>query len=70
MEVTRYIFQSPYSNQVQIGKPDTTTSQDKGGDMPQIIESTSKAANKASAFEDSQTKGVTPKVEGSLDIYA
>jgi hypothetical protein len=26
MEVTRYIFQSPYSSQVQIGRPESGTS--------------------------------------------
>jgi len=26
MEVTRYLFQSPYSSQVQVGKPETSTS--------------------------------------------
>jgi hypothetical protein len=25
MEVQRYIFQSPYSNQVQLGQPDPTS---------------------------------------------
>jgi len=26
MQVSRYFFQSPYSSQVQLGRPDTTTS--------------------------------------------
>lgn len=41
MEVTRYIFQSPYSNQVQVGKPDVSSAQETKGEEPQIIQQSS-----------------------------
>lgn len=70
METTRYIFQSPYYNQIQIGKPEVTASKEKGDGGSQIIQSTNKVANEASSFKASQIKEVTPSVESNLDIYA
>ncbi|MEK6659851.1 MAG: hypothetical protein AABY36_09245 [Campylobacterota bacterium] len=70
METTRYIFQSPYYNQIQIGKPEVTGSKEKGSGDSQIIQSTNKVASDAAVFKASQIKEVTPSVDGNLDIYA
>jgi len=70
METTRYIFQSPYYNQIQIGKPDASASRAKESDTSEIIQSTNKVANEASALKATQTREVTPRVDNNLDIYA
>ncbi|MCW8895575.1 hypothetical protein [Sulfurimonas sp.] len=74
MQVTRYLFQSPYSNQIQIGRPDTSSSTKQSG-----IENDSglqKAANQslqnAEAFKATQIQEVKPAVSSNslLDTYA
>ena len=70
MNVERYIFQSPYSSSVQIGRPDPSSKKEDLG-----IES-SKIPNQtlqdAKTFAASQVNEVTPTVESSqlLDVYA
>ena len=75
MEVTRYIFQSPYSNQVQIGTPDATSSQEtKSEDFPSAATGQKQLSEipalKPVQTEKSTDSKVTPKVESSLDTYA
>ncbi|MDO8453337.1 MAG: hypothetical protein Q7S59_02055 [Sulfurimonas sp.] len=67
MEITRYLFQSPYSNQVQIGKPDVVALK---GDA-ELPKSTNEALKNAENFKATQIKEVTPKVDSkeALDIY-
>jgi hypothetical protein len=78
MEVTRYIFQSPYSNQVQVGKPDMSSAQETKGEEPQIIQqSAGKRLADIPVPKPVQTQESTaaeptlePEVEGNLDTYA
>lgn len=78
MEVTRYIFQSPYSNQVQVGKPDVSSAQETKGEEPQIIQQPSGkqlgdvAVPKAAQTQASTPSQATPEpvIEVSLDTYA
>jgi len=73
MQVNRYIFQSPYSNQVQIGRPDPslsieqTTSENTSG----LMESTNTSLQNAQSFQATQTSEVTPTVtnDSLLDVY-
>ncbi|PHR55765.1 MAG: hypothetical protein COA44_09930 [Arcobacter sp.] len=43
MEVTRYIFQSPYSSAIQVGRPDPTVSSQN--DSQEAVDALSKAGN-------------------------
>jgi hypothetical protein len=78
MEVTRYIFQSPYSNQVQVGKPDVSSAQETKGEEPQIIQQPSgKQLSDIPVPKAAQTQADTPSqttpepvIDGSLDTYA
>ncbi len=67
MEITRYIFQSPYSSQIQIGKPDSLTLKGDG----ELSKSTNESLQKAESFKATQIKEVAPKVDSKtfLDIY-
>lgn len=69
MQVTQYLFQSPYSSPVQFGRVDPT-SKDSSQDNTQLLSSTNETANKAQAFKSTQTKEVAPTVTGLLDVYA
>lgn len=69
MQVTRYLFQSPYSSPVQFGRVDPS-SKDSSQDNTKLLNSTNETANKAQVFESTQTKEVTPTVSGKLDVYA
>lgn len=69
MQVTRYLFQSPYSSPVQFGRVDPS-SKDSSQDNTKLLNSTNETANKAQIFESTQTKEVTPTVSGKLDVYA
>lgn len=73
----QYVFQSPYSSQVQIGRLDTTTSSEQSttNTTEQAQTNTtneSKNFTDSKAFQETQTKEV-PAVENSnnlLNIYA
>ncbi|MFT7860526.1 MAG: hypothetical protein ABXS93_06290 [Sulfurimonas sp.] len=71
MQVTQYLFQSPYSSPVQFGRVDPTTKEDSQEDQ-QLLSTTNETANKAQNFQSTQTKEVTPTVSSGneLDIYA
>ena len=74
MNITRYIFQSPYPSQVQIGRPDPSAKQDVSGSQPdmQILKNTNDTANKAETFSSTEKKDVKPTVNTTnlLDTYA
>ena len=74
MEVKRYLFQSPYSSQVQIGRPDPSVEQNqKAQEQTQsLVSNTNQTAKEAQQFNSTQTKEVTPSVasKDSLDLYA
>jgi hypothetical protein len=67
MDITRYTFQSPYSSQIQIGKPDVITLK-SGAELPK---STNESLQKAESFKTTQIQEVTPKVDPKtpLDVY-
>jgi|FLOH01.1.fsa_nt_gi hypothetical protein len=66
MQVAQYTFQSPYSSQVQIGRPDTSVKQE------QSAPNTNQTQQKAESFAATQVKEVTPTVNTNqlLDVYA
>jgi hypothetical protein len=67
MEVTRYLFQSPYSSQVQVGRPETSTSSNTSGADTQ----SNPVANVTSL--ESKVTQESPKAEPAdklLDTYA
>lgn len=70
MDVTRYTFQSPYPNQIQIGRPDTSVKQDdnKNSSNP-VVGKTQDYSLKTN--EAIQPKEVTPTVKSEqlLDTY-
>ncbi|MCD6259391.1 MAG: hypothetical protein J7J31_07295 [Helicobacteraceae bacterium] len=74
MEVKQYLFQSPYSSQVQIGRPDPSVEQNqKVREQTQsLVSNTNQTAKEAQQFNSTQTKEVTPSVasKDSLDLYA
>lgn len=74
MNITRYIFQSPYPSQVQIGRPDPSAKQDVSASQQdtQILESTNDTASKAQTYLNSEKKEVKPTVNSTnlLDTYA
>ena len=74
MNVTSYIFQSPYPSPVQVGRADTSST---GGQSTQkdssaeIIATTNESADNAKSFQTAQTQEVKPTVEtNTLDTYA
>ena len=73
MNVTRYTFQSPYSSQFQVGRPDPSSKQaDTTQDSSGLIKSTNTSLANAASFEATQTGEVTPTVNSAplLDLYA
>lgn len=74
MNITRYIFQSPYPSQIQIGRPDPSAKQDisSGQQGTQLLTNTNETANKAAAFSSAEKKDVKPTVSPAnlLDTYA
>ncbi len=67
----QYIFQSPYSSSVQVGRPDPSVKKEETqtSDLPSM---TNKTQEDAQAFEASQVSEVKPSVESAqlLDVYA
>ena len=74
MNVSSYIFQSPYSSPVQVGKPDPNATQEQSTQKDtsaEVITTTNESANNAKSFQATQTQEVKPTVEtNTLDTYA
>ena len=74
MQVNRYIFQSPYSSQVQVGRldPSVASGQKTQADTSGLIKSTNTSLQNAQSFQATQTGEVTPTVtnDALLDVYA
>jgi len=70
MQVAQYIFQSPSSSPVQVGKLDTSAQQEQATES--MIKNSNTTAKKAESFTATQIKSVTPTVNSnkSLDVYA
>ena len=74
MNTVQYLFQSPYSSQVQFGRPDPSTEQNEKTQeaVSSLSSDTNTIAKEAQNFAQTQTKEVTPTVESpnKLDVYA
>jgi len=75
MNVNSYIFQSPYSNQVQIGRLDTSSSSSNTSVNQEMTNTSQQTAKKAPKFENMDTQKTTESQpvqtsDTSLDLYA
>lgn len=76
MNVTRYIYQSPYSSPVQFGTPDPSVKSDDNTRQESANTQSFKLPNEslqnAQNFKSAQTQDVKPVVESNqlLDVYA
>ncbi|MEA1917535.1 MAG: hypothetical protein U9N42_08415 [Campylobacterota bacterium] len=70
MQINSYTFDSPSSNQFQIGKLDTSKKQEE--ENSQLATATNETLKEAKSFENSQKQEVEPTVSSSglLDVYA
>ena len=72
MNVNRYIFQSPYSSQVQVGRPDISVKQEGSSAVSsQSAPVVNETLSNAQSFAATQTSEVTPTVSSNnlLDVY-
>jgi|LGVF01.2.fsa_nt_gb hypothetical protein len=78
MTVDRYIFQSPYSNQFQVGKPDpsATSKEDNSNISTEIVKGPDQVAKQAPVFqtpqveETQETQPETTDTNKLLNLYA
>ena len=75
MNVGSYIFQSPYSSQVQVGRPDPSVKKEDSSSSSSAQQSTTvvnEIVSEAKSFESTQVSEVKPVVESDklLDVYA
>jgi len=75
MEVKSYTFQSPYPNQVQIGRADTSSAQNEKAqqESASLAQESNETLKSAEMFTASQTQEVQTDVsspEHLLDVYA
>lgn len=74
MTVSRYLFQSPYTSQVQVGRPDPSVKQEQGTQSSgaELPKSTNATLQKAQDFQATQVSEVKPTVDSAslLDVYA
>ena len=76
MEVTRYLFKSPSTSQVQIGTPDpsskkeTEAQQKSQEDTEKLTKETNSTLKEAESFATTQTKEVEPKVSPKTEVAA
>ncbi|MGB3961439.1 MAG: hypothetical protein WBK95_04335 [Sulfurimonas sp.] len=71
MNVSSYIFQSPYHSQMQIGRPDTSAANQQNA-AKEALNTPNPTLEKAQNFQASQTKEVKPTIQDAplLDTYA
>jgi len=73
MTVDRYLFQSPYSSSVQVGRPDPSVKKEDNtqSGTSELPVSTNQTLQDAKSFESSQISEVKPAVDSThlLDIY-
>lgn len=74
MNISKYIFQSPYPNQVQIGRPDPSAKSDLSAQQhgAELLKDDSKTVAKAEAVLQTEKKDLKPTVSSKnlLDTYA
>ena len=73
MTVNSYLFQSPYSSSVQVGRLDSSvkkedTSQSNSSELPNA---TNQTLQDAKSFQATQTSEVKPSIDSThlLDVY-
>ena len=73
MNVSSFIFQSPYSSMVQIGTPDPSAKKEESASQASAKppQNTNETLQKAQEFKATQTKEVSPSVSNTftLDLY-
>jgi len=71
MQVTQYIFQSPSTSPVQVGRvdPSSVKNESQNSTLPSSV--TNQSLQKAESFTQTQKSSVTPSVSSSssLDLY-
>lgn len=67
MDVTRYIFQSPYSNQVQIGRSDVSSSSNSTSDASTKNNPVGNVTNLDTVVEQKSKVAANP--DKILDMY-
>ena len=74
MNISRYLFQSPYSSQVQIGRPDPSVKKEDSTQSTgaELSKNTNLTQQKAEQFKATQVSEVKPTVDSKqlLDTYA
>jgi hypothetical protein len=72
MNVNSYIFQSPYSSSVQVGRPDPNANTQENKEETLSAKDTNQTLKNAEMLQTSNSKEVTPSVKSAnkLDIYA
>ncbi len=74
MNISRYIFDSPYPNQMQIGRPDPSVKQDASSKQQssQLLQNSNTTVTKAETFLSTLKQDVKPTVSPTklLDTYA
>jgi hypothetical protein len=72
MQVQRYTFQSPYPNQIQIGKPDTSSKEQESlqNSQQSLIQNSNETLKQANLKQEAKDFNVNPTTNVALDIYA
>ncbi len=74
MQVKSYTFQSPYPSQVQVGRADSSSSQNKKTEenTSKLTQESNETLKNAEVLTDTQAQEVQVKVSGEhlLDVYA
>jgi hypothetical protein len=75
MTVNRYIFQSPYSNQIQVGKLDPSSQGDSSSISQEATNNTQTAKKETPSFENMETQKTqevtaVEKSDVLLNLYA
>lgn len=72
MQVAQYLFQSPSTSQVQIGRLDPSTKEDTSTNTQQQSAVPAKTAAEIMTGKSVETPEITPKVNPNqlLDVYA
>jgi len=70
MTVDRYIFQSPYSSAVQVGRPDPSVKKESDASSAELPKALNETVQKAQSFQETQKGEVKTTVSSNkLDIY-
>ena len=70
MNVSSYLFQSPYSSQVQVGRPDPSVKQEQStqGNAADLPTGTNQTLQEAKSFQAAQVSEVEATVEVEVEV--